>query len=217
MSILNQQGLLATEEVESTQEKILGCASERFAHQGFQKTTVQEICQCAGANIAAVNYHFGSKGELYLGVWKRAARLSEKMVEQLDALSSPEEWIRQVVQQRIQVIFTEGPGSWIPNMIHHEMHNHSEYFDEIFKVFLRPMQARFMKQVAVYLGPKATPFQVQSAVDSVMGFFPMLNHMRHHRKIRLSPEEILQLTQQTQVYILGGLAAIKKNIEEETP
>ena len=43
-----------------------------FASRGFRDATIREICQAAGANIAAVNYHFGDKEALYLEVIRHA-------------------------------------------------------------------------------------------------------------------------------------------------
>ena len=36
-----------------------------FLKHGFEQTTVQMIADAADANIAAVNYHYGSKADLY--------------------------------------------------------------------------------------------------------------------------------------------------------
>ena len=44
-----------------TKEKIIKSAAKLFAKQGFQKTTIKEIARDAEVNIAAINYHFGSK------------------------------------------------------------------------------------------------------------------------------------------------------------
>jgi AcrR family transcriptional regulator len=52
--------------VDVTKERILSAAGEVFASKGFEAATVREICTKAEANIAAVNYHFGSKESLYL-------------------------------------------------------------------------------------------------------------------------------------------------------
>jgi TetR/AcrR family transcriptional regulator, regulator of cefoperazone and chloramphenicol sensitivity len=61
---------------QSTKEKILEAAAKLFSENGFQDTTVSDICVCANTNIASVNYHFGSKESLYREVWKRAFEMS---------------------------------------------------------------------------------------------------------------------------------------------
>ena len=48
-----------------TKEKILAAAKEVFAEQGFEGTTIRAITERAQANVSAVNYHFGSKEELF--------------------------------------------------------------------------------------------------------------------------------------------------------
>jgi len=48
-----------------TRGQILQAAGELFAAKGFERTTSREICAAAGANLAAVNYHFGGKDALY--------------------------------------------------------------------------------------------------------------------------------------------------------
>ena len=54
-----------------TKERLLKAASEIFAEKGFRDATVAEICEAAEANIAAVNYHFGSKQRLYIEMFRR--------------------------------------------------------------------------------------------------------------------------------------------------
>ena len=47
-----------------TRKTLLEVACEVFAQMGYQGTTIAEISRRAGANIAAVNYHFGNKSVL---------------------------------------------------------------------------------------------------------------------------------------------------------
>src|ERR1700733_4960820 len=63
---------MATDELLETKEKVLAAAGPIFAAKGFKETTVREICQAAGVNIAAVNYYFGDKERLYIESIKRA-------------------------------------------------------------------------------------------------------------------------------------------------
>jgi len=215
MDILIQHSKGTSDNGSTTEEKILHGACELFAHQGFQDTTVQQICRKADANIASVNYYFGSKGKLYIAAWTYAARLAEEVDGPIDESLPPEEWLRSVVQQRIKMMFSDGPGGWFPLLIHNEIHNQSVYFDEVVKTFLVRVRKQFNRKVAAYLGPEATPFQIESAVSAIMGFMPMAGQMRHHQKLQLDSDDLAQLTRQTQTYILGGLKAVKRLIQKE--
>ena len=48
-----------------TRERLLECAGILAAQKGFSLVTSKEICQMAGTNLAAINYHFGSRDGLY--------------------------------------------------------------------------------------------------------------------------------------------------------
>ncbi|WP_206484368.1 TetR/AcrR family transcriptional regulator [Thalassotalea sp. G2M2-11] len=55
----------------STKNKILDAAEHLFADKGFNGTSLREITSLADVNLAAVNYHFGSKKELIKAVMSR--------------------------------------------------------------------------------------------------------------------------------------------------
>ena len=55
-----------------TRQRLLVTASRIFAEKGYQDATVAEICERAETNIAAVNYHFRDKENLYLEAWRYA-------------------------------------------------------------------------------------------------------------------------------------------------
>ncbi len=48
----------------STRNRILQAAERLFAEKGVENATLKMVTQEAGVNLAAVNYHFGSKDEL---------------------------------------------------------------------------------------------------------------------------------------------------------
>ena len=55
----------------STKDRILGAAEELFALHGFAGTSLRQVTSVADVNIAAVNYHFGSKENLVNEVFRR--------------------------------------------------------------------------------------------------------------------------------------------------
>jgi len=55
----------------STKDRILGAAEELFAQHGFVGTSLRQVTSRADVNIAAVNYHFGSKENLINEVFRR--------------------------------------------------------------------------------------------------------------------------------------------------
>ena len=63
---------------QETRQNLLAAAGEIFADKGFRDTTIAEICKQAGANTAAVSYHFGSKEALYVESWRYAFTQSLK-------------------------------------------------------------------------------------------------------------------------------------------
>lgn len=54
-----------------TVTSILNAAEELFSERGFAETSLRNITTRAGVNLAAVNYHFGSKKELIQAVFSR--------------------------------------------------------------------------------------------------------------------------------------------------
>ena len=68
----------------STKDRILHAAEELFAQQGFASTSLRQVTSRADVNIAAVNYHFGSKDNLVNEVFRR--RMDEMSAQRLEAL-----------------------------------------------------------------------------------------------------------------------------------
>lgn len=74
-----------------TREQILEAAGQLFAERGYADTTSKAICARAGVNIAAVNYHFGSRDGLYLKVLAEAHQrvMSLESLRELAASALP--------------------------------------------------------------------------------------------------------------------------------
>jgi len=73
---------------DGTKARILDAAEELFMEHGFEATSLRLITTAAGVNLAAANYHFGSKEELFQAVLTR--RLDPMNRERLRLLAAYE-------------------------------------------------------------------------------------------------------------------------------
>lgn len=70
-----------------TKQKILNAAERLFARDGYHASSLRTITTAAGVNLAAVNYHFGSKEALLESIIERRLRpLNEVRLGQLELL-----------------------------------------------------------------------------------------------------------------------------------
>jgi AcrR family transcriptional regulator len=72
----------------ATKDRIQYAAEALFMEHGFEATSMRSITAAASVNLAAVNYHFGSKEELFQAVLTR--RLDPMNQERLDLLTGLE-------------------------------------------------------------------------------------------------------------------------------
>jgi len=71
-----------------TKTRILDAAERLFVEHGFEATSLRSLTSAASVNLAAVNYHFGSKEELFQAVLTR--RLDAMNQERIDLLAKLE-------------------------------------------------------------------------------------------------------------------------------
>lgn len=72
-----------------TPQRLLRVAETLFMEQGFEATTLRQITARAGANLAAVNYHYGSKEALIAALFEqRMGWLNRHWLAELDRLEA---------------------------------------------------------------------------------------------------------------------------------
>jgi len=67
----------------NTKDKIIQVANELFSKNGYEGTSIRDIANKAGANVAAVNYHFNNKQALYWEIFLRAHATLEDGIKKL--------------------------------------------------------------------------------------------------------------------------------------
>ena len=73
----------------NTKDRLLDTAEQLFAQTGIEATSLRTITAEAGANLAAIHYHFGSKETLIQEVFaRRVEPVNQERLRQLDELEA---------------------------------------------------------------------------------------------------------------------------------
>ncbi len=96
-----------------TRTRILDVAEELFMQHGFEATSMRLLTSTAQVNLAAVNYHFGSKDALIEALFRRRLdSMNAERIAALDALEqqageqplAPEQIIRAFIDASLRMI-----------------------------------------------------------------------------------------------------------------
>jgi len=145
---------------DATRQTLLDVAGQVFAEKGFADATSKEICARAGTNIAAVNYHFGSRGELYEAVLVEAHHHLLKLEEMQDITSrdlAPRDKLR-VILRGIILRATAPQAHWGARVVIRELMAPTVHAPALVQKAIAPKAMLMLGLVSEILGlPPATP------------------------------------------------------------
>lgn len=130
-------------QADPTRERLLDEAEKLFALKGFDGVSVREITARAGAHLSAINYHFGSKKNLYLSVFEerwipRAKRVADRVNSMDQATTSAEEVIRTLAEGFLTGFNNEKERQVHQQLIHREMNQPTEALAMIAEKVTKP-------------------------------------------------------------------------------
>lgn len=122
-------------------QRLLTAAIKIFARRGYLAATISEISEAADANIAAVNYYFGSKETLFLHVLREAYAIANRRYP-LDGGLPPDapadERLRAFMGSLIRRSFDSGPAGHFTRIMTHlgrrETAPNELFFEEVRKL-----------------------------------------------------------------------------------
>nr|WP_297529783.1 CerR family C-terminal domain-containing protein [uncultured Roseateles sp.] len=107
---------------DQTYARLLESAGLLFAAAGFAETTSTSIAKHAGADVASINYHFGSRNGLYQAVLAEAHRrvIRLEVLQQIASGKRPgSEKVRLLIDQFLQA--TSGVPGWPTRVLAREL------------------------------------------------------------------------------------------------
>jgi len=125
---------------DDTCQRLLNAAGPLFAEQGLKATTVRNICDRAGVNLAAVNYHFRDKKQLYHDAVRHAAQTCESRVPIPDWApgTPPEQKLRDFVVMFLNRVAVDHEPAWHAQLIMRELTHPTPACAEFVRDFVRP-------------------------------------------------------------------------------
>jgi AcrR family transcriptional regulator len=170
--------LFVTRRARSTRDRLLAAATQLFAERGFHGTTIRDIAERAKVNVAAGNYHYGSKKALYLEVLRAEFAKIRAELRRRGAAPSPAELARlgrpelvELLRRRARTMFAlmiGPPPSLHATLMQREMCDPSEALPVIVAEFIQPMVDESAEIVA-HLAPGLDRRTLERAVFSFMG------------------------------------------------
>ncbi|HLY72930.1 MAG TPA: CerR family C-terminal domain-containing protein, partial [Planctomycetota bacterium] len=139
-----------------TRERLLEAGGVVFSESGFRSATVRDIVTRAGANLAAVNYHFGDKEGLYAAVLEHYAGAALAKHPPLGGLhpdASPEEQLHAFVRAFLLRILDKGHQAVHGKMMAREMIEPTAALDRIVEQMIRPLYGRLCAILKALAGP----------------------------------------------------------------
>jgi AcrR family transcriptional regulator len=198
-----------------TRQRLLQAAIMLFADRGYKNTSVRDICDLAGANPAAINYHFRDKLGLYKEVIAMVADAMDRTKQEaLDAGQggTPEERMRDYIRHMVRRVMGEEK-NWLVDLIGREMAQPSPAFGLIVEKGILPSGQRVAQLVSEVSGLPAADSRTQFCAGMVHAqcfFFsggkPVLKHL--DPKLEFTTEYIDEIARQIAEFSLAGIRAL---------
>jgi len=177
------------------QERLLDAAEAIFAERGFDGTSIRELAAAARCNIAAVNYHFGGKENLYLELWRRylismrETRLAaiQMAMERAPAEGALENLLRAFANAFVEPLIDHSRAQRFMKLMAREMldqHLPADMF--VAEVIVPTLNA--MRQAFAGICPDLHPSRVRLVVYSIVAQLMHAAHMKGMFDHTNSPE-----------------------------
>jgi AcrR family transcriptional regulator len=180
----NVKNNLAAQE---TKRKLIEAAGEVFAEYGFERATIKQITDRAGASLAAVNYHFSDKHELYYQVIRHSHQTvasAMAMVKDLSPQLSPEQRLRAFIGALLGNMLDPSLPKWQGLLLWREMQQPTAATERLISETFCDCTGSIEGLIAALVSRPIPHRELRLVVESVLG--QCLFHVHHqefHRRL----------------------------------
>lgn len=184
--------------------RILLAARKLFASQGFEGTTVRQICEEAGgANVALISYHFGGKENMFAALFD--AYFPSRQFAEVDLDLPPVEGVKLVISEVTKFRYSDPE---LVQIIQHEVLLNTARIEKI-RFYVMPLWQTLRKWLEI--GREQGVFQFRSTdltLSSIAGVLLFNRHSDYWQAIRSEEPHTLAFTiEEMTSFIMNGLQA----------
>ena len=210
-------------ELPETRIRILEAAASIFAEHGFAATTIRMICGRAQVNLAAVNYHFGSKEALYSETIRYLRRQAYERYPTTCGLSpdaSPQEQLLAFIRSFLLRTAFDERTLRFGTLVMREMVEPTSALDMMIEEGIRSLFGQLVDIVQSLLGDAAEEETVLACSRSVMSqclfyLFSRSVITRMSSEHRFDPSDIGTIADQILSFSLHALAGLRAEEERK--
>lgn len=201
--------------------RLLLAAEKLFAERGAVSVSVRDLAKEAKVNVAAVNYYYGCKENLYLETLRYSYRNSKEAIPRLESLlkQAKEEGtagaalrgIHLFIEEFMQIIFISGETSCRAALLGHEMSRPTKALDAIIEEFISPTFKMLTALIEQARPDLAAAKEANLAAMSIIG--QCLNYslalpitLKLLKRSRMTPAFVKKLAKQISDFSLKALS-----------
>lgn len=201
------------EDGRETRLRLLNAACDVFARKGYRDAKVAEICHHAGANVAAVNYYFGNKANLYREAWQHALTHFQDPAPLEDGSESPETMLREYIRTLMQHLTTEGGLGAFSRLYLRELVSPTGLIQDAWHDMIEPRRRRIHDILRALIDPQAEELSILLCELSIINQCRALvtikaSDLSYMLGRPLSPELIQRLAMHIADFSLAGIKAV---------
>jgi AcrR family transcriptional regulator len=204
-----------TEDCQSTKDRLLDAAENLFAEKAFDNVSIRELAAAADVNVAAVNYHFQGKENLFHEVVQRRFVFQrDKTLTALDGLLEEtgghprvDQVIRTLVRQHLEGALPGlGNASFMALIARQMQPGNAHMAGPFFKTMVAPIFGKFSRALMT-ARPGLEPEQVSWIAASIIGQI-------HHLIIRWQKRQDMESDPESLEIMLQAFPALSLSLPE---
>lgn len=204
-----------TKKATSTKVQILENAVPLFAEKGYRDATCAEISKRSKANIAGINYHFGSKENLYRLSLRRAFELADASYPFRGGLGEDapaEKKLHACMEALIRRNYDSGPAGHLNRMINHQVSRPTAPHNMVMQEIIQLQGNYLFNTIQQITGPLPETVMLAAKMNTIaLCIFPSLAPAMQTYLFPAHPtsQEINDIINRQFLFVLAGLKTLR--------